>query len=1539
MRLKKTMSVLFSALLVLQLVPVAAFAQDGAQDSADSARAPIEELLAAGDYVEGEAIVVMRGDAGLSMQVEATELAEADAEAVALAVEGEAEEGSALADTTAMRVQSVDADTYTVQLVSDHGRTTEQLLRELYDDPNVISAEPNYIIDAAAAFGAEEAGENADAGTDAVALQTAQLLTVAGDNDESQALTTQDAVANPSDLTPYQWSLDDTLSTFTVPLSSSQAGYSLNVPGWLEGRTNANAPANASGTICVMDTGVDFDHPDLAGVAYTFSKEMQDKYGCGEHGYNASGDNRPVAGQYVVGEHGSHVAGIIAAQWNAEGTSGVAHGVKLFGVNVFGGTGTTMVMSSVIKGFGFLADVAREVNLKAVNCSWGTRQAHFALAVMVNKLGAKGVNTVIASGNFGDDIDVAVDFGSVVNSPYAIVVDAALPNGKMTDFSCYGQMATDVFAPGASIFSTIAHEVKIETYGTVDGNNNYTRFFPEATAAENLLDLERFDSDTPGVRFFDTNPTLNADAVELRLGTDTLSIDTSNGYDDSRSVAVDVLSLKREPASATRGFVPSNGYLYLAIPVAADRVADTKWLSVNLAMSNSFKPTGSLCSLTCVNENGETVELGTAAAQALKTGWNVGATYPVYQCQWMSSSFSVEGLMEAANEAHEIIAAGGSIGEETEAGKFEYDDPGRITGVYGWQPDGATGQTYVIARVGLGVAEHNAQPAAGTTLYIDNVAVGSGDAFTGAYVLMSGTSMAAPAVTGCMGVIANGEPENSTLSDDELAAEARARTAKLLASVEYDDDLAGFCRTGGRVNLAKNPGFTKKAPLIQDAVVDNATLTISGWFFGSTAGTLEIDGEPVVATSWADGEVVASLAGLGLSNSSHKARVTNADGASMQVLFSFADEGQGGIPVYENNLALPLGLEDFAGMDRLWGSLTAFDGSLYAMAASGAYQKPQGMWRYTIANNRWSLCCLPDDLSSEENVSPNAFVVYRGALYLYGAQPYVDDEGYDATRGALWRYNPSDDSWENMNIALPSGASICAVGDNLLILGGYYGNVSMENNDDGTSVNYALADLESGTLKKVAGEALPPEDIIDSHKVVTGGDKIYYSVISGDEEETTLFITMTRLTFDARSMTMMSEDLTAAIEGVVPEIVSSNDAASKKSHYALAGLPDGVAIVGSSTRGDDTHVIYNGSSEAVSLGRTSTYHTVFEPLASYYDGQLYALGITAAEPSTMYFRSTHIHRSYDAGKVTTQPTCTQPGECAFTCSECGEAYTRPVAALGHLWADPEYVWSADGSACIATRVCRHDPTHKEAAQGTVVKAVAKKPTYAKAGVALCVATFDNAAFWPQIKRVVIGDLPGIAVGKTAVVSGNTYKVTSNTENTVAFTKAKNAATVTVPATVKIDGKIYKVTSIAAKAFASAKSKVKTVKMGKNVKTIGASAFAGCVKLTKVTGGAAVDTIGANAFAGCKMLATCAPLSSRALTRIGASACKNCAKIKVLTLKTKLLTMPSVKNSLKDSKVVTVKVSVGSAALNKTYAGVYEKLFTKPNCGKTVTVKA
>lgn len=102
-------------------------------------------------------------------------------------------------------------------------------------------------------------------------------------------------------------------------------------------------------------------------------------------------------------------------------------------------------------------------------------------------------------------------------------------------------------------------------------------------------------------------------------------------------------------------------------------------------------------------------------------------------------------------------------------------------------------------------------------------------------------------------------------------------------------------------------------------------------------------------------------------------------------------------------------------------------------------------------------------------------------------------------------------------------------------------------------------------------------------------------------------------------------------------------------------------------------------------------------------------------------------------------------------------------------------------------------------------------------------------------------------GEVFAKDGLKYKVTGANTVEVIGLSSNSAKSISIPATVELGGVKYKVTKIAANAFKGEK-KIKTVTIGKNVKTIGKSAFYGCSKLKTISfSGGAVKSIGKKAF--------------------------------------------------------------------------------------------
>ncbi len=144
-----------------------------------------------------------------------------------------------------------------------------------------------------------------------------------------------------------------------------------------------------------------------------------------------------------------------------------------------------------------------------------------------------------------------------------------------------------------------------------------------------------------------------------------------------------------------------------------------------------------------------------------------------------------------------------------------------------------------------------------------------------------------------------------------------------------------------------------------------------------------------------------------------------------------------------------------------------------------------------------------------------------------------------------------------------------------------------------------------------------------------------------------------------------------------------------------------------------------------------------------------------------------------------------------------------------------------------------------------------------------VATISSTGAVKGIKRgqtTITGTVAGMKASKTfavtiptkATVKSANYKISDNgitATATYVGLKSKKAKSVTIPATVKVAGVTCKVTAIGAKAFSGCK-KLTKVTIGKNVTKIGKQAFQNCKKLKKVTFKTkSLKSIGSKAFKG------------------------------------------------------------------------------------------
>jgi len=267
-------------------------------------------------------------------------------------------------------------------------------------------------------------------------------------NQSTQAVDTSQIVDTSSaDYSRFQWGLNN-----TGLVNKGKIGADI-------GNTTGLAGSRST-VIAVMDTGIDYTHPDLQDQMVNLDQypALEAATGCGKYGYcPIDGQNADIY-DYLAGEtHGTHCAGIIAAAANGSGTNGVMKNVSLMGIRIADKNGKLSI-GRAIKGYDFLIKAkAAGVNVKAVSCSFGGKMLVDSIEMAVARAGAAGVVSFYSSSNddLNNDNYVDSEARTIVNQDCKVVVNSMDAQGAKYEISDYGVKTTDLFAPGQDILSTM----------------------------------------------------------------------------------------------------------------------------------------------------------------------------------------------------------------------------------------------------------------------------------------------------------------------------------------------------------------------------------------------------------------------------------------------------------------------------------------------------------------------------------------------------------------------------------------------------------------------------------------------------------------------------------------------------------------------------------------------------------------------------------------------------------------------------------------------------------------------------------------------------------------------------------------------------------------------------------------------------------------------------------------------------------------------------------------------------------------------------
>jgi len=244
-------------------------------------------------------------------------------------------------------------------------------------------------------------------------------------------------------------------------------------PTW----SNAST-VNKEVVVAVLDSGVDIDHPDLASNIWVNTGEIpgdgldndQNSYIDDIHGWDfVSSDNDPhpdVTGEYdyTAVNHGTVVAGVLAATANGNGIVGINPQAKIMALKILDkkGVGNTLVLSQAIQYA--VENGADIINLSLVGTTYDD-----SLKNAIRDAYNNGVMIIAASGNEGrQGVSLNVtphypvcDIDSV-NRVFGVA--AVDESRKLAIYSNYGSNCIDISAPGSKFYSTVYNDESNEKF-------------------------------------------------------------------------------------------------------------------------------------------------------------------------------------------------------------------------------------------------------------------------------------------------------------------------------------------------------------------------------------------------------------------------------------------------------------------------------------------------------------------------------------------------------------------------------------------------------------------------------------------------------------------------------------------------------------------------------------------------------------------------------------------------------------------------------------------------------------------------------------------------------------------------------------------------------------------------------------------------------------------------------------------------------------------------------------------------------------------
>lgn len=249
--------------------------------------------------------------------------------------------------------------------------------------------------------------------------------------------------------------------------------------------------------VAVLDTGLDYTHPDLAANAWVNPGEIPSNgidddsngYIDDVHGINAiTGSGNPMDDN----SHGTHVSGTIAGLGNnGIGVVGINHQASVMGLKFLNASGAGS-LDHAIDAIDYMIYMKQErgINIRVANNSWGGGGFSQPLADAVERARVAGIIFAAAAGNEANDNDISPSYPAGYASANVVSVAAIDKQGNLANFSNYGQTAVSIAAPGVGIVSSVLQGGYASYSGTSMATPHVSGALALLFASEPSLDMQ-----------------------------------------------------------------------------------------------------------------------------------------------------------------------------------------------------------------------------------------------------------------------------------------------------------------------------------------------------------------------------------------------------------------------------------------------------------------------------------------------------------------------------------------------------------------------------------------------------------------------------------------------------------------------------------------------------------------------------------------------------------------------------------------------------------------------------------------------------------------------------------------------------------------------------------------------------------------------------------------------------------------------------------------------------------------------------------------